>query len=102
SGLRPPHPFGRASKKPLNSERGPREPKSDAKLQPIFHTAKYLRGFFRKKRDFNCFLHIRADKGGATKGRTHILYTHAREETQQDMGQKAILKNTPAGVAGVL
>ncbi|MBR5085408.1 MAG: hypothetical protein IKX31_00195, partial [Muribaculaceae bacterium] len=49
SGLRPPHPFGRASKKPLNSERGPREPKSDAKLQPIFHTAKYLRGFFREK-----------------------------------------------------
>ncbi|MBO4723523.1 MAG: hypothetical protein J5629_11440, partial [Muribaculaceae bacterium] len=43
----------RASKKPLNSEQGPREPKSDAKLQPIFHMAKCFHKKMRKNREFN-------------------------------------------------
>jgi len=42
--------FDKASKKPLNSELGPREPKSDAKLQPISETAKY----FNKKNQKKC------------------------------------------------
>ncbi|MBR5638536.1 MAG: hypothetical protein IKW83_02115, partial [Muribaculaceae bacterium] len=45
--------FGKASKKPLNSEPGPREPKSDAKLQPLSDMAKCFHEKMRKNRDFN-------------------------------------------------
>ncbi len=48
--------FHKASKKPLNSEPGPREPKSDAKLQPLFHMAKYFHKKMQKKRRFNILL----------------------------------------------
>ena len=48
-------PIDKASKKPLNSERGPREPKSDAKLQPVSDMAKSFHVFFQKKSLFSAF-----------------------------------------------
>ena len=57
-------PIDKASKKPLNSERGPREPKSDAKLQPVSDMAKSFHVLFQKKSPFSAFEVIRDTKMG--------------------------------------
>jgi hypothetical protein len=52
-------------------ERGPREPKSDAKLIPLSDMAKSFQGFFRKKRDFNGFSHKNRPKQRKNDGNSH-------------------------------
>ncbi|MBR5030903.1 MAG: hypothetical protein IKX63_07380, partial [Muribaculaceae bacterium] len=42
-------PYQQGVKKTAQLGQGPREPKSDAKLQPIFHMAKYFRRKIQKK-----------------------------------------------------
>ena len=49
-------PFGQGVKKTAQLGTGPREPKSEAKLQHLSDTAKYFRHFFQKKRGFNMYL----------------------------------------------
>ena len=44
--------FQQGVKKTAQLGTGPREPKSDAKLQPLFGTGKYFHHFFSKKRGF--------------------------------------------------
>ena len=61
----------KASKKPLNSGRSPREPKSDAKLQPLSDMAKYFHKKMKKKRRFN-ILSQKKGKNGEKSGKRRL------------------------------